>query len=139
MMKKFNAKPDVDFKGPVEKWTDNIADVILLNIMEMNYLTFQEYKDLKIREINLYGHRKDLNLVKLERFIHTGLGHIEGITNIKKKIVPDSIADKILIEVLFESRDVEWVDGKDYNKKIETIKEITIQSELKVENNHHRL
>jgi len=104
MLNKFDAKPEVGFKGPIDTWTDSIIDIIFLNIMEINFKMLQEDKDIVIKNINLYGHRKDLNLVKLKKFVRAGVGHINGISNIKKIIVPDSISNKILLEIIFESR-----------------------------------
>jgi len=139
MLNKFDAKPAVGYVGPIENWTDSIVDVILLNVMEVNYRMTQENKENVIKQINLYGHRKDLNLVKLKKFMYAGVGHIEGITNIKKKIVSDSISNKILLEIIFECREDKWLNDIDYSRKNSTIKETTIQFEMKIENNNYKL
>jgi hypothetical protein len=132
MYNKFDAKiSNSEDKKAKPDWIKNLTTVVYLNTLEM-ILREGSLKDVK--EINLYGHRKDLDLIDLKKLINT----IEIGAIAKKKVVPNSIVNKVMIEVIMEkTRELEdEINDEEFYliKKEETKKKI-LQYEIHILNN----
>lgn len=106
MYNRFDAKPIVPIGKKLKPgWSSKLTDVVYLNALEM---INREGANARIREFNIYGHRKDLDLISLKKLVD-----VEKIGTIaKKKIIPNSIDNKILIEVILEEL-IELKERKD--------------------------
>jgi hypothetical protein len=132
MYNKFDAKiSNSQDKKMKPEWIKNLTTVVYLNALEM---ILREGSLNDVREINLYGHRKDLDLIDLKKLTETT--EIGIFT--KKKLVPNSIVNKIMIEVIMErSREIdeEINDDEYYLVKREETKKKTLQYEIHILNN----
>jgi hypothetical protein len=132
MYNKFDAKiSNSEGKRIKPDWIRNLTTIVYLNALEM---ILREGSLRDIKEINLYGHRKDLDLIDLKKLTETT--EIGVFT--KKKLVPNSIVNRIMIEVIMEKiREVEEEinDEEFYLVKKEEIMKKTLQYEIHILNN----
>ena len=131
MYNKFDAKQVSQNEKTNSKWPVKLTDVVFLNALEM---IVREGSNSQIKEFNIYGHRKDLDLIDLKRL----LSFSEMAVNAKKKVVPNSIVDKVLVEIIIE-QELEHDDKIDieenYVIKQTDIKRKVLQYEINVLNN----
>jgi hypothetical protein len=97
-------------------------------------MIFRESAHAEVKEFNIYGHRKDLDLVDLHKLVT--LAEIGSIA--KKKIVPNSIENKILVEIILEEqveKDERIDTEENYTVQEVVIKKKVLKYEINVLNN----
>ena len=125
MIKIFDVKPLNE--DMADHWNRGLMDAIILNTLELKYK--MRHENSKLKAINIHGNVKELDLISNNWLV------VQGLPIISKQTVPGNVADKLLLELIFEKLEEEYEVRDTFDIIRYNLEEVAVRYEMEIKNN----